>query len=189
MLLRRPVLDAIRAGRISLVFRKWRRPTVKAGGSLKTALGVLAIQAVDKVTTISAADARRAGYDSRATLLAELAAQEGTLYRIGVAFAGEDPRIALRLSDKLNAADWAELSQHLARLDAGKAGPWVARVLALIGRNPETAAGLLADEIGWDKPAFKTRVRQLKERGLTESLDVGYRLTPRGRAVLRKLKG
>jgi hypothetical protein len=31
------------------------------------------------------------------------------------------------------------------------------------------------------------RVRQLKELGLTESLEVGYRLSPRGRAVLECL--
>jgi ribosomal protein S19E (S16A) len=36
---------------------------------------------------------------------------------------------------------------------------------------------------------FKRRVRQLKELGLTESLEVGYRLSPRGRAVLDGLVG
>ena len=34
---------------------------------------------------------------------------------------------------------------------------------------------------------FKTDVRKLKELGLTESLEVGYRLSPRGEAVLRAL--
>jgi len=38
-----------------------------------------------------------------------------------------------------------------------------------------------------DVPRFKRRVRQLKELGLTESLEVGYRLSPRGRAVLKDL--
>jgi hypothetical protein len=32
--------------------------------------------------------------------------------------------------------------------------------------------------------AFKRDVRRLKELGLTESLEVGYRLSPRGRAFL-----
>jgi hypothetical protein len=31
---------------------------------------------------------------------------------------------------------------------------------------------------------FKRRVRVLKELGLTESLDVGYRLSPRGEAFV-----
>jgi hypothetical protein len=33
-------------------------------------------------------------------------------------------------------------------------------------------------------PEFKRDVRKLKERGLTESLAIGYRLSPRGEAVL-----
>jgi ribosomal protein S19E (S16A) len=40
-----------------------------------------------------------------------------------------------------------------------------------------------------EKLRFKARVRQLKELGLTESLEVGYRLSPRGRALLRRLRG
>jgi len=44
----------------------------------------------------------------------------------------------------------------------------------------------------WDRPRvrvggtlpFKRDVRELKELGLTESLDVGYRLSLRGRAYL-----
>jgi hypothetical protein len=35
--------------------------------------------------------------------------------------------------------------------------------------------------------AFKRNVRKLKELGLTESLDIGYRLSPRGRALLMQL--
>jgi hypothetical protein len=36
----------------------------------------------------------------------------------------------------------------------------------------------------WSPVLFKADVRKLKELGLTESLEVGYRLSPRGRAVL-----
>jgi hypothetical protein len=35
-----------------------------------------------------------------------------------------------------------------------------------------------------DRPEFKQRVRRLKALGLTESLQVGYRLSPRGMAFL-----
>ena len=35
-----------------------------------------------------------------------------------------------------------------------------------------------------DRPAFKLNVRKLKALGLTESLEVGYRLSPRGAAFL-----
>ena len=38
-----------------------------------------------------------------------------------------------------------------------------------------------------DMLSFKRDVRRLKELGLTESLEVGYRLSPRGRALLARL--
>ena len=46
-------------------------------------------------------------------------------------------------------------------------------------------AGDLADELGRERLPFKTDVRKLKNLGLTISLDVGYRLSPRGEAYLR----
>ncbi len=41
-----------------------------------------------------------------------------------------------------------------------------------------------AGELGRERLPFKADVRKLKRLGLTESLDVGYRLSPRGRAYL-----
>jgi DNA-binding IclR family transcriptional regulator len=56
--------------------------------------------------------------------------------------------------------------------------------LALIDAHPEMRAAELARRQGLQKAHFKGRVRQLKELGLTESLRVGYRLSPRGAKVL-----
>jgi hypothetical protein len=42
----------------------------------------------------------------------------------------------------------------------------------------------LAHSVGREKQPFKLDVRKLKELGLTESLEIGYRLSPRGEAVL-----
>jgi ribosomal protein S19E (S16A) len=42
----------------------------------------------------------------------------------------------------------------------------------------------LAASVGRETKPFKIGVRKLKELGLTESLPVGYRLSPRGRAFL-----
>ena len=39
-----------------------------------------------------------------------------------------------------------------------------------------------------DKVKFKNNVRRLKALGLTESLEVGYRLSPRGAALLAALE-
>ena len=49
---------------------------------------------------------------------------------------------------------------------------------------PGIVSRTLAPKVELDVLPFKRRVRQLKELGLTESLEVGYRLSPRGGAVL-----
>ena len=45
----------------------------------------------------------------------------------------------------------------------------------------------LAEAMGWERQDFKLHVRRLKGLGLTLSLDVGYRLSPRGESYLRHL--
>ena len=49
-------------------------------------------------------------------------------------------------------------------------------------------AGDLCRMAGQDKMSFKLNVRKLKTLGLTESLEVGYRLSPRGMALLDELR-
>jgi hypothetical protein len=180
VLLRNDTLEGIRSGRITLVFRRWMRPTVKTGGTLKTRQGVVAIRKVSlaQEARLTAADARKAGFPSREKLLAQLT-REGDLYRIEVSWAGEDPRIALRQETEFDAA---ALLIKLARL------PWSRTVLELIESNPGVLALDLATRLGREKLPFKADVRKLKALGLTESLKVGYRLSPRGEAVLRLLR-
>ena len=184
MLLDLRTLDAIAAGSVTVALRRWRRPTVRAGGTLTTKVGVLAIDSVEviDVAAVTDADVARAGYADRAQLLAALGDREGELYRIRFHLAGPDPRIALRERDALTADEVAELERRLARLDGR--GPWTAQVLRLIGDRPGVRAGDLAAELGRERLAFKADVRKLKALGLTESLEIGYRLSPRGRAFL-----
>ena len=76
----------------------------------------------------------------------------------------------------------------LARMDAGKRGPWTRRVLTLIRDRPAVRAGDLYADAGYeDLLSFKRDVRRLKELGLTESLEVGYRLSPRGAAAFARM--
>jgi hypothetical protein len=112
----------------------------------------------------------------------------GSVYRIAVRFAGADPRIALRQA-KPSADEWRILEEKLRRMDAlAKSGPWVCATLGLIAHRPATRAEALATELGQEKDVFKPRVRRLKELGLTESLEVGYRLSTRGKDVLKRLR-
>jgi hypothetical protein len=175
-------------GKVTLAFRRWRRPHAKTGSHHRFPNGVLAVDAVSVVdlSDISDTDALRAGFESRAELLRELEAHaEGDVYRIEFHFAGPDPREALRQSAALPASELGEVSRRLSRLDAASPrGPWTMAVLRLIGDHPGTRAADLAATLGRDKKSFKIDVRKLKELGLTESLEVGYQLSPRGRALL-----
>lgn len=190
MLLRMTTLEGIRQGTIDLAFRRFKRPTVKTGGRLRTRIGELSIDKVERVTlkSITAADARRAGAASLAELLAELRTRQGPVYRIELHFAREDTRTALRAKARLTAAELGEVRGRLERMDTrSKDGAWTRRVLELIRDHPGTRAPDLAAGEGLEPKSFKARVRRLKELGLTESLRIGYRLSPRGRAVLRAL--
>jgi hypothetical protein len=52
-----------------------------------------------------------------------------------------------------------------------------------------TRAADLAASFGRETQPFKLDVRKLENLGLTLSLDVGYRLSPRGEASLRTRAG
>jgi GTP-sensing pleiotropic transcriptional regulator CodY len=60
--------------------------------------------------------------------------------------------------------------------------------MELIDRNPAVVSTVLAAQIGLGRPVFKMDIRKLKESGLTESLEVGYRLSPRGKRLLAHLR-
>ncbi len=188
MLLKRETLEGIAEGRITLAFRRWKRPTVRAGGELRTAIGVLAIEAVDAIpeSDITEVDARRAGYAARDGLVADLNRRpEGDLYRVALHLAGGDPRTTLREKDVLDDDAIAAIAARLARFDrSSRHGPWTDAVLRLIESSPSVRAPDLAASLGRETQPFKRDVRKLKELGLTESLKVGYRLSPRGRAWL-----
>lgn len=193
MLIKNVVLDDIKAGRISLIFRRWKKPGVKAGGTQMTQRGVLAIDAVDLVTErkITNEDAIAAGFASKKDLLADLPERDEPtyLYRIAMRFAGEDPRKELRQNADLSADEIGEILAKLRKLDAGsKRGNWTQLYLQMIHEQPNTHAAILAEQIGLDIPRFKPWVRKLKALGLTESLRPGYRLSPRGEKVLDALR-
>ena len=191
MLVKTAILEQIRSGKITLIFRRWKKPGVKAGGTQLTQLGVLAIDSIDVVTErqISDKDAKAAGYGSKAELLADLYDRDEDIYRIGVRWAGEDPRKLLRQNSDLNATEIDEIIAKLQKLDAGsKRAPWTQQYLQLIHDQPNAHAAILAEQIGLDIPRFKPWVRKLKALGLTESLSPGYRLSPRGQKVLEALR-
>lgn len=184
MILPRPLRERAFAGEVTAAVRRWRRPTVKAGGTLRTASGVLAIDSVDRVrqSDLTAATAAAAGYRTRRGLIESLA-PAGDLYLITFHPGGSDPRVALRERTAIDAGEREALTLRLEAMDGrSPCGPWTAAFLDAIAARPATRAPDLAARLGWETKPFKANVRKLKELGLTESLEVGYRLSPRGRA-------
>jgi hypothetical protein len=191
MLFEQRFWEPIVRGEVTVTFRRWKRRQVVAGHRYRTPRGMIEVTEVDVVTedAITPHDAATGGYPSVAALVADL---RGTpdlpLYRIRFrAVDGPDPRSELAASSELTDGDRAELDKRLARLDAASShGPWTAETLQLIADRPAVRAGDLADAVGRERLPFKADVRKLKNLGLTLSLDVGYRLSPRGEAYLAR---
>ena len=152
MLFKRPVLDGIADGTISLAFRRWARPRVQVGSRLRTAVGVLEVDAIDRVDVddVTAIDARHAGFSSRDDLLRALDQRaDGSVYRVQLHRAGSDPRVALRGPGARPAAARGEVQGRLARLDAtSRHGSWTRTVLRLIRDRPGVRAADLAPRAG-----------------------------------------
>ena len=183
MMIRAQELAAIKAGTVDLAFRRWARPRVVVGTRLRTSVGLVEVTSVDEVdvATLTEDDAARAGAASLSALVDGLAARpDDPAWRVGVAYAGPDPRELLRASVP-DADEVAAINARLDRLDAtSSTGPWTRATLDLIDLNPTVRAPELAARVGRETADFKKDVRKLKELGLTESLAIGYLLSPRG---------
>jgi len=191
MLIKDDILERIKTGEITTLFRRWSRPGAKAGGTQMTQGGVIGIDSVEVVTEddITEMEARESGFASKAELLSHLSYRDDPIYRMRVYFAGEDPRKELREKDDLSEGELVEIVAKLKKLDDNsKRGKWTQEYLQLIHDRPATYSGVLAEAVGVDIPHFKPWVRELKALGLTESLSPGYRLSPRGEKVLEALR-
>jgi hypothetical protein len=191
MLIKDDVIEKIKSGEITTLFRRWSRPGAKAGGSQMTQGGVIGIDSVEVVSEndITELDARESGYGTKENLLDKLNYRDDPIYRIRVFFKGEDPRIALRENAELGDNELNEIIAKLDKLDKNsKRGPWTQQYLQVIEDMPATYSGILADYLGLSIPEFKPWVRKLKALGLTESLSPGYRLSPRGQKILAAIR-
>jgi hypothetical protein len=82
-----------------------------------------------------------------------------------------------------------EITKRLDRMDRASAhGPWTRQVLALIRDHPAVVSTELAAMVDRERFAFKADVRKLKALGLTESLEIGYRLSPLGAEYLAQTR-
>jgi hypothetical protein len=183
-------------GSIRTTFRQWDKPRVKPGGRYRVhPIGVVVVDSVGKVRVgaLRDEDARSAGFRDREALLEYLrGAAKGPLgastelFRIELHHGGVEDFVDSALQQELSDEDVEVLVDKLRRLDGD--APWTRRTLTLIQKNPQVAASKLAPSFGLETLPFKERVRKLKRLGLTQSYEVGYDLSPRGRAFLARRK-
>jgi hypothetical protein len=190
LLFKKAFFGGLTSGAITLTFRRWQKPHVRPGGRYRChPIGVLEVDAVELVTIerISEDDVRACGFATRAELIAYLAElgplQDGTaVYRVALHHGGDGDRVEIATQAVLDDSDVVAITAKLARMD--RPTKWTAKTLAIIERNPRIAASKLAAKLKRETLPFKVDVRKLKRLGLTQSFEVGYEISPRGRAYL-----
>jgi hypothetical protein len=179
-------------GTITLTFRRWQSPRVRPGGRYRChPIGVLEVKAVESVLPkdITNDDAKRSGFESLSDLLAYIGSgprgalsDDARLFRVELQHGGDGDRVEIALEDRLSKDDVVAIRARLARMDAN--GAWTSKVLRSIEKHPRVAASQLAKKLRRETEPFKVDVRKLKRLGLTQSFEVGYEISPRGRAYL-----
>ena len=183
--------DGVADGRITVAYRRWAEPRVVEGRIYRTNAGRIEIDSVRQVNPELIADGdadleladRQNARDVRRRLRGDESLPT-FLIRFHLV-EGPDPREELAAQTQLSAEDLDDLRTRLAHFDElSHHGAWTLDTLRLIQTQPATRAADLAAAVGRETAPFKLDVRKLKNLGLTYSLEVGYRLSPRGAAYL-----
>lgn len=182
-------------GTVTTTFRRWNKPHVRPGGRYRChPIGVLEVDAIElmEVREITEEDARASGFLTRKELAEYLGSARPEepmtaltpVYRVRFHHGGDGDRVEIALATELTPEDVAAIKTRLAKLDANADEPWVKKTFAIIDKHPRIAASKLAAKLGRETLPFKEDVRKLKKLGLTQSFEVGYEISPRGRAYL-----
>jgi hypothetical protein len=191
MLFKSEFHERIRSGEIGCTVRIWQSPRVKVGGRYALGAGAVVVDKIHETSLdeITPALARRSGFASLVDLLKT--AKHGAGERVFVIDFHYDDRTAARLRPETGAVSAEELAALVRRLDAldrrSEIGAWTLATLRAIEARPGVLAAKLAKSLGRPRAEFKRDVRKLKTLGLTFSLEIGYRLTPKGEALLASL--
>jgi hypothetical protein len=188
MLFQRRFHERIRSGEIRCTLRIWQRPHCKVGGRYALGTGAIVVDRMHEARfeDITPELARRSGFASVVDALKT--AKHGAGERVFVIDFHYDGAAGARSRPKTGGASSVELAELVQRLDAmdnrARVGPWTQATLRAIDARPGVLAAKLARSLGRPRDEFKRDVRKLKKLGLTSSLEIGYRLTPKGKVLL-----
>src|SRR5688572_1478263 len=107
--------EGLVGGSITVTFRRWEKPHVRAGGRYRChPIGVLEVDKIEKVriADITARDAKRSGFESREALLEYIASgpggaidEETELFRVELHHGGDGDRVEIALVEDLSAEE------------------------------------------------------------------------------------
>lgn len=143
-----------------------------------------------KISSINESDAKKAGHESLSGLKKDLSfRKDGEIYKIHFKLTGPDPRVKLREQTDLSKDELNEIVEKLDCFDKySKSGDWKRELLNLIAKNPGSRSLELANIMDTPQDKLKLNVRKLKNLGVTISLGTGYKISPRGKKLINKLK-
>jgi hypothetical protein len=180
--------ERIRSGEIRCTVRIWQRPRVKVGGRYALGAGAIVVDRMHetRLEDLTPELARRSGFASVVDALKT--AKHGAGERVFVIDFPYDDQASARPQPATGVVSAEELAMLAQRLDAmdrrAPNGAWTQATLRAIAARPGVLAAKLARSLGRPRDEFKRDVRKLKNLGLTFSLEIGYRLTPKGEALL-----
>lgn len=185
----KPFKQRIAKGEITSSFRQWRKPQAKVGGQYNIppfgAIEVIALRETN-LATATQRQISTTGFRSAEALAEYLSVDlNTTLFEVSFRYLGEQD-VNKPSTEQLDEAALTKLRSKLKRMDAD--APWIELALTLIAKQPGTRAADLAPRFDMDTPTFKRNIRRLKSQGLTQSLEVGYRVSERGEQVLQSIQ-
>jgi hypothetical protein len=190
MLFQRRFHDGIRSGVIRCTVRIWKRAHAKVGGRYALGAGAIVVDRISemRIDDLTQALARQSGFASLVDLLKTAKHGAGErVFLVHFHYDGETSARAKPATDVVSVEELAKLAQRLEALDRrSSVGPWTQATLRAIEARPGVLAAKLARSLGRPRDEFKRDVRKLKNLGLTFSLEIGYRLTPKGEALLAR---
>ena len=194
MMFRREDRERVASGEITVTFRLWKTPKVKAGKRYATGFGTVEVQDVTLIPAalVTRKDVKPSGlrnihaiWESAGEHTKTRVVGETLLHRVRFRFLGDVPVSTARAPE----TDFNALREHLQKMDRlSSRGSWTLRILRLIEDGSRVPARVLAADLGWRTLDFKANVRKLKARGLTISHEAGYELSDLGRRYLASIR-
>ncbi len=191
MLFKQKHLEGIKAGKVTLAFRRWKRTDLKKGSLIKTAVGTIEITdiATIKETHINDIDAKKAGFINLDSLLKSLhSEEEARIFKMHIRNYIELARPKATEKSSLSKGDINKLKAKLTQFDKySRSGAWTNNILKTLHENPKATSTELSLKTGKTREWLQLNIRKLKNLGLTVNHDPGYELTKIGKMLMEHL--